>query len=203
MKVAIYARCSTQEQSVALQLEGLREYAEARGFEIVAEFTDEGVSGAKAQRPALDEGGAGEHGRAGSAQRAEHCVGVTRGADLGVEPEGFRHRDAVGELYRAPVDGRAVLAQVVSLPLTTWNYKAQDDSIRHIGPMAQDFHAAFGLGVSDKLIDTIDPDGVALAAIQGLNELVQEKVAEIAENKAVIEELRARLEHLEVLAMSK
>ena len=54
MKVAIYARCSTQEQSVALQLEGLREYAEARGFEIVSEFTDEGVSGAKTQRPALD-----------------------------------------------------------------------------------------------------------------------------------------------------
>ena len=55
MKVAIYARCSTQEQSVALQLEGLREYAMARGFEIVAEFTDEGVSGAKTQRPALDQ----------------------------------------------------------------------------------------------------------------------------------------------------
>ena len=48
-------------------------------------------------------------------------------------------------------------------------------------PMAQDFHAAFGLGVSDKLIDTIDPDGVALAAIQGLHALVQEKDAEIAE----------------------
>ena len=50
-----------------------------------------------------------------------------------------------------------------------------------MGPMAQDFHAAFGLGVSDKLIDTIDPDGVALAAIQGLHALVQEKDAEIAE----------------------
>ena len=59
-----------------------------------------------------------------------------------------------------------------------------------MGPMAQDFHAAFGLGVSDKLIDTIDPDGVALAAIQGLHALVQEKDAEI-------DELRARLERLE------
>ncbi len=83
------------------------------------------------------------------------------------------------------VDAREVLAQVVSMPLSTWNYKAQDDSIRHMGPMAQDFHAAFGLGVSDKLIDTIDPDGVALAAIQGLHALVQEKDAEI-------EDLRAR-----------
>ncbi len=76
------------------------------------------------------------------------------------------------------------------MPLSTWNYKAQDDSIRHMGPMAQDFRAAFGLGVSDKLIDTIDPDGVALAAIQGLHSLVQEKDAEIAE-------LRGRLERLE------
>ena len=43
-----------------------------------------------------------------------------------------------------------------------------------MGPMAQDFHAAFGLGVSDKLIDTIDPDRFALAAIQGLNEVDSE-----------------------------
>ena len=89
-----------------------------------------------------------------------------------------------------PVDGRAVLERLVALPLATWNYKAQDDSIRHMGPMAQDFHAAFGLGVSNKLIDTIDPDGVALAAIQGLHVLVQERDAEIAE-------LRERLERLE------
>ncbi len=61
-----------------------------------------------------------------------------------------------------------------------------------MGPMAQDFHAAFGLGVSDKLIDTIDPDGVALAAIQGLHALVREKDAEIAENKTEIDELRSR-----------
>ena len=86
------------------------------------------------------------------------------------------------------------------MPLSTWNYKAQDDSIRHMGPMAQDFRAAFGLGVSDKLIDTIDPDGVALAAIQGLNTELQER---LAEKDAEIAELRARLERLELLAMSK
>ncbi len=93
-----------------------------------------------------------------------------------------------------PVDGRAILAQVVSMPLATWNYKAQDDSIRHMGPMAQDFHAAFGLGVSDKLIDTIDPDGVALAAIQGLHALVQEKDAEIAELREQVKGDLAALE---------
>ncbi len=66
--------------------------------------------------------------------------------------------------------------------------------------MAQDFHAAFGLGVSDKLIDTIDPDGVALAAIQGLHDLVQERDAVIAKNEAEIAELRERLERLEASA---
>jgi DNA invertase Pin-like site-specific DNA recombinase len=54
LKVAIYCRCSTAEQSVAVQLEGLREYAQVRRFEVVAEYLDEGVSGAKARRPALD-----------------------------------------------------------------------------------------------------------------------------------------------------
>ena len=100
-------------------------------------------------------------------------------------------------------EGRGVLERLVSMPLSTWNYKAQDDSIRHMGPMAQDFHAAFGLGVSDKLIDTIDPDGVALAAIQGLHALVEENEIRLAEKDAEIDELRARLERLEVLAMSK
>ena len=54
-RIGIYARCSTLDQSVALQLDGLREYCQVRGFEIVAEYLDEGVSGAKAKRPALDQ----------------------------------------------------------------------------------------------------------------------------------------------------
>ncbi len=54
MRVALYARCSTLDQSVDLQLDGLRDYAKARGFTIVEEYVDEGVSGAKARRPALD-----------------------------------------------------------------------------------------------------------------------------------------------------
>ena len=54
MRVAIYARCSTAEQSVALQLDALRDYAEARELEVVAEYLDEGVSGAKTKRLELD-----------------------------------------------------------------------------------------------------------------------------------------------------
>jgi len=67
---------------------------------------------------------------------------------------------------------RARVAWVAEVAILTWNYKTQDDSIRHIGPMAQDFRAAFGLGEDDKRITTIDADGVALAAIQALYKLV-------------------------------
>jgi hypothetical protein len=79
-----------------------------------------------------------------------------------------------------------VLAKVAALPLATWNYKSQDASIRHIGPMAQDFKAAFAVGESDMGISTVDADGVALAAIQGLNQKVE------AENAALRSALRAR-----------
>lgn len=54
MRVAIYVRVSTTEQTVAPQLDGLQQYAEARGFTVVHEYTDEGVSGARASRPGLD-----------------------------------------------------------------------------------------------------------------------------------------------------
>ncbi len=64
MRVAIYARCSTQEQSVNLQLDALREYAAARDFEVVHEYLDEGISGTKAKRPALDRLMADAHRRA-------------------------------------------------------------------------------------------------------------------------------------------
>jgi DNA invertase Pin-like site-specific DNA recombinase len=55
MRVALYARCSTAEQTVDLQLDGLRDYARARDFTVVDEYIDEAVSGAKARRPALDQ----------------------------------------------------------------------------------------------------------------------------------------------------
>ena len=86
----------------------------------------------------------------------------------------------------APVNPQEVLAKVAALPIHTWNYKTQDASIRHIGPVAQDFRAAFGLGENDTTISTVDPDGVALAAIQGLYRMVQARDAAIAALKAEI-----------------
>jgi hypothetical protein len=62
-----------------------------------------------------------------------------------------------------------VLEKLAKVPVTSWHYKSEPNEIRHIGPMAQDFYAAFKLGDSDRKISTIDADGVALAAIKGLH----------------------------------
>lgn len=94
------------------------------------------------------------------------------------------------------VNARAALAKVLSLPITSWNFK-QDPAARHIGPMAQDFRAAFNLGADDRHIATVDAEGVALAAIQGLNQKLDEKDAEIQWLRAKNEGLEKRLERLE------
>lgn len=100
-----------------------------------------------------------------------------------------------------PVDSQEVLEKLAALPVATWNYKAQDPSIRHLGPMAQDFKAAFGLGESDTGISTVDADGVALAAIQGLNRKVEAENAtlraELQSRDAELQALKTRFEALE------
>lgn len=85
-----------------------------------------------------------------------------------------------------------ILTRLLSLPVTAWRYKDADldGHASHIGPMAQDFHAAFGLGASDKQIAMVDANGVLLAAVQALHH-------QILEQRADILELRARLANLE------
>jgi hypothetical protein len=97
-----------------------------------------------------------------------------------------------------PVDGKDTLKLLAQVPIAKWNYIA-DEPVPHIGPMAQDFYAAFGVGEDDTHISTIDASGVALAAIQGLYEIVQEKDAQIAAQQTQIDDLQARLLALESL----
>ncbi len=89
-------------------------------------------------------------------------------------------------------EGRAT-AQEVFVPILTWNYKSQDDSIRHMGPMAQDFRAAFGLGADDKHISTVDADGVALSAVQELYRMVLQKDAQLQELQTQLRMLQVEL----------
>ncbi|MGC9357239.1 MAG: tail fiber domain-containing protein [Anaerolineae bacterium] len=88
------------------------------------------------------------------------------------------------------VDGQEVLAHVAELPITTWSYKAEDDSVRHMGPVAQDFYAAFGLGADDRHIAALDSSGVALAAIQGLYQRTQALEAENATLREQVKDLQ-------------
>ena len=97
------------------------------------------------------------------------------------------------------VDPRQLLEGLSKVPITTWNYKAQGNDIRHIGPMSQDFHATFQVGEDERHISTVDADGVALAAIQGLYEMVQERDAEMAQQQEEIETLRIELRQLRAM----
>ncbi|MFI8849364.1 tail fiber domain-containing protein [Streptomyces sp. NPDC053499] len=83
---------------------------------------------------------------------------------------------ATGEMVRAgaPVNGHHVLGQVVRLPVSTWRYHWDPPHVRHIGPMAQDWWAAFEVGEDDRTICCTDANGIALVAIQALHRQVEE-----------------------------
>ena len=99
------------------------------------------------------------------------------------------------------VNAHEVLDKVAALPLQSWRYKTEADGTRRLGPVLQDFYAAFGLGEDDLHITTVDEGGVALAAIQGLNQKLQEELsrqdAENAKLKQQNDSLAERLNELE------
>jgi hypothetical protein len=95
----------------------------------------------------------------------------------------------------APVDGREILACLATIPIETWNYKGEDPSVRHIGPMAQDFARVLGVGADDKRIHMIDASGV-LASIQALHKMVLEREEELRLLKQQVRELRSELVEL-------
>jgi hypothetical protein len=75
------------------------------------------------------------------------------------------------------IDAREILDKVAALPITRWNFRS-DVATQHLGPMAQDFYAAFTVGPDDKHIANVDESGVALAAIQGLNAKLESALRE-------------------------
>jgi hypothetical protein len=93
----------------------------------------------------------------------------------------------------ASISPAQILEKVDQLPISEWSYKV-DPITRHVGPMGQDFYAAFNIGTDERHIAPIDEGGVALAAIKGLNEKLNQK---LGEKDAEIETLKARLDRLE------
>lgn len=73
-----------------------------------------------------------------------------------------------------PVNGADVLELLARLPVSTWRYEWEPEAVRHLGPMSQDFAAAFGLGSDDRRIETADAIGVLIVAVQALEKRVAE-----------------------------
>jgi hypothetical protein len=120
----------------------------------------------------------------------ECCVGVPvpEGKEFCSNMCPISDRNAKTEFE--PIDAAEVLRRVVSLEITTWQYKKDGPEVRHLGPMAQDFKAAFGLGDTDRMIFPLDATGVSMAAIQALqaeNEALRGRLAELERRMARLE----------------
>ena len=92
----------------------------------------------------------------------------------------------------APADVHDLLERAVALPLSSWSYRA-DPEVRHVGPMAQDFNAAFGLDRDDGRIRMVDAFGVLLGCVQALHAQLQERDAQISALWAELEALRGQV----------
>jgi hypothetical protein len=80
-----------------------------------------------------------------------------------------------------PVNGFQILERVAGLPISTWRYHWEAPQVCHLGPMAQDWAATFGLGENDTTIAGVDANGVALVSIQALYQLIGELRHEVAD----------------------
>jgi hypothetical protein len=128
---------------------------------------------------------------------AGRFINTSTGAHLTAGGVWTNGSDAALKENFAAVDPLAILRGVLAMPIQSWNYIAEDDGTLHIGPTAQDFYAAFGLGQDDVSIGTIDADGVALAAIHWLYQVVEDKDARIAELEQANADLEARVSAIE------
>lgn len=96
-----------------------------------------------------------------------------------------------------PVNGSDVLSRLRKVPVSTWNYITEGNKVRHLGPMAEDFHKEFRLGTDDKSIGVQDMAGVSLAAVKELDAQLQQKTSEVETLKAEVNSLQQRLAALE------
>jgi hypothetical protein len=147
-----------------------------------------------------------------------HGMVIQSGGDVAIGTTNISHMFQVGAAYCdggawvsgsdrnskagfMPVNTDDILAKVAALPITRWHYPSSSGT-PHLGPMAQDFYAAFGTGSDDRHIADVDEGGVALAAIQGLNKKEDEKDAEIKTLKQENHSLQQRLDALERVVQS-
>jgi len=144
----------------------------------------------------------GERG-AGSTGPNQFVVGTTgavrfmtdpeRGVGVSIAPGGGSWSAVSDREAKTAIEetqGLSVLEKVLQLPISEFSYRSQGEDIRHLGPMAQDFHPLFGLGEDERSISAMNLAGVSLAAIQGLaeeNRVLSDRVHELEERLARLE----------------
>ncbi|WP_376695726.1 tail fiber domain-containing protein [Wenzhouxiangella sp. EGI_FJ10305] len=146
------------------------------GHMSIGRMTDDGTSLASTHLQIRSDDGHVGIGRTDG--NISHPLHMDSGAHVTAGGTWTNSSDADAKTDFQPVSPDEILAGVVQMPITNWEYKS-DQGVRHLGPTAQDFAAAFQLGRGDKTISTVDSDGVALAAIQALYGQLEHKQQQI------------------------
>jgi hypothetical protein len=130
--------------------------------------------------------------RTSTASNSAPGVGGNTGCDLNTGSGTFSCSSSrtIKENFRA-VSGEQILSAIAATPVSTWNYILEGKAVRHLGPVAEDFHAAFGLGDSDHAIGLGDIDGVNFAAVQALERRTAEQARQIQSLEQRIAQLEA------------
>jgi hypothetical protein len=133
-----------------------------------------------------------------------HAIGgvtfaVANGAACSIPAGGGQWACSSSRLLKSDfsdLDAEDLLTKIRTLPVQSWSYTAEG-SVRHIGPMAQDFRAAFGLGTDDTTIGVLDAAGVSLAGVKALDARTQQLQSENAALRSALDELTARVAALQ------
>jgi len=141
-------------------------------------------------------GGTGVRVRVDHAGSATKFISASNGAYLTAGGSWTNSSDVHLKDNFAPSDHHDILRKLQTLPIQEWSYKTEGATVRHVGPTAQDFRAAFALGSDDRTITTVDEAGIALAAIQELDR----RTAEIAELREQVRRLEAAVLALQAAA---
>ena len=128
---------------------------------------------------------------------AGRFIETSTGAYLSTGGAWVSSSDSTKKHRWAEVDHEDILNRVVAMPVRSWSYRAEGDSVRHLGPTAQAFRSAFGLGDTDKAIATVDADGVSLAGIKALAQRTADLRRENDELRALLGDVLRRLAALE------